>query len=203
MVLFATSGLTYVLNMFSFIRRRSAVDLLFYSGRQTRAAYVQHKLRRMGKTQGTCSVPKMLGRADLMWDCSQLVSISLDARRDRLARAGDAPILSQPESPSERWICVLQVTCFDRAESWVARKKWPFLCKAYKRQLQREVALIAAAYGVRGEDRLSLSPTLGTAGPWGDAAVHRLRAMAGIPPDFLPFGENSEKSLPIFSVYSF
>lgn len=108
MVLFATSGLTYVLNMFSFIRRRSAVDLLFYSGRQTRAAYVQHKLRRMGKTRGTCRVPKMLGRADLMRDCSHLVSVSLDAR------ARDAPAPCQPENPAERRICLLQVTCFDR-----------------------------------------------------------------------------------------
>lgn len=96
------------------------MDLLFYSGRQTRAAYVQHKLRRMGKTRGTCRVPEMLGRADLMQDCSQLVSISLVASGDRCARAGDAPALCQPESPSERWICVLQVTCFDRAFGWVA-----------------------------------------------------------------------------------
>lgn len=107
MVLFATSGLTYVLNMFSFIRRRSAVDLLFYSGRQTRAAYVQHKLRRMGKTRGTCRVPEMLGRDDLMWDCTQLVSISLVTSRDQRDPTsealtgddpvGDAPALCQPE----------------------------------------------------------------------------------------------------------
>lgn len=119
MVLFATSGLTYVLNMFSFIRRRSAVDLLFYSGRQTRAAYVQHKLRRMGKTRGTCRVPEMLGRDDLMWDCTQLVSISLVTSRDQRDPAsealtgddpiGDAPALCQPESPSEKWSWGLQV----------------------------------------------------------------------------------------------
>lgn len=84
------SGLTYVLNMFSFIRRRSAVDLLFYSGRQTRAAYVQHKLRRMGKTQGTCRVPEMLRCADLMREGSQLVSVSLVTSRDGCAPAGDA-----------------------------------------------------------------------------------------------------------------
>ena len=120
MILFATSGLTYVLNMFSFIRRRSAVDLLFYSGRQTRAAYVQHKLRRMGKTRGTCRVPEMLGRADLMRDCSRLVSIRLVASGDQHAQASDAPALCQTESPSERWICVLQVTCFDGAVGQVA-----------------------------------------------------------------------------------
>lgn len=119
MVLFATSGLTYVLNMFSFIRRRSAVDLLFYSGRQTRAAYVQHKLRRMGKTRGTCRVPEMLGRDDLMWDCTQLVSISLVTSRDQRDPTsealtgddpvGDAPALCQPESPSEKRTWGLQL----------------------------------------------------------------------------------------------
>lgn len=112
MVLFATSGLTYVLNMFSFIRRRSAVDLLFYSGRQTRAAYVQHKLRRMGKTQGTCRVPEMLGRDDLMWDYTQLVSVSLVTSRDQRDPTGDAPTgedptsdvpaLCQPDSSSQK-----------------------------------------------------------------------------------------------------
>lgn len=120
MVLFATSGLTYVLNMFSFIRRRSAVDLLFYSGRQTRAAYVQHKLRRMGETQGTCRVPEMLGRDDLMWDCTQLVSVSLVTSRDQRDPtggaltggdlSGDAPALCQLGTPSQKWTWGLQVT---------------------------------------------------------------------------------------------
>lgn len=95
------------------------MDLLFYSGRQTRAAYVQHKLRRMGKTQGTCRVPEMLGRDDLMWDCTQLVSVSLVTRRDQRDPTGDAltgddptgdaSALCQPESPSEKWTWALQV----------------------------------------------------------------------------------------------
>lgn len=63
MVLFARSGLTYVLNMFSFIRRRRAADLLFYSGRKTSAAYVQQKFAGMGRTRGARGALATLGLA--------------------------------------------------------------------------------------------------------------------------------------------
>lgn len=63
MVLFARSGLTYVLNMFSFIRRRRAADLLFYSGRKTSAAYVQQKFSGMRRTRGARGALVILGLA--------------------------------------------------------------------------------------------------------------------------------------------
>lgn len=53
----------------------------------------------------------MLGRDDLMWDCTQLVSVSLVTSRDQRDPAGDAltgddptgdaPDLCQPEIPQE------------------------------------------------------------------------------------------------------
>lgn len=63
MVLFARSRLTYVLNMFSFIRRRRAADLLFYSGRKTSTAYVQQKFSGTGRTWGAHRAVVMLGLA--------------------------------------------------------------------------------------------------------------------------------------------
>lgn len=63
MVLFARSGLTYVLNMFSFIRRRRAADLLFYSGRKTSAAYVQQKFSGTRRTRGARGALVILGLA--------------------------------------------------------------------------------------------------------------------------------------------
>lgn len=63
MVLFARSGLTYVINMFSFIRRRRAADLLFYSGRKTSAAYVQQKFSGTRRTRGARGALVILGLA--------------------------------------------------------------------------------------------------------------------------------------------
>lgn len=168
MVLFATNRLTYVLNMFSFIRRRSTVDLLFYSGRQTRAAYVQHKLRRRGKTRGTCRVPKLPGRTDLMQYCSQLVSLSL-AETGVLGPGMLLPSarLRAPHKGGflcRRWpthfvravgqvagVCLCCLAATSRAKGPTAPpKQWVFLCKIHRRWLRGAVALITAAWGGEG-----------------------------------------------------